>query len=560
MLLTTTPEIELDLNAAETPLAANVLGLLAATGDVVVQLSSVGKIIAIQGKALFEEMSEALIGSPFRTLASSSSSSTLQTMLEEVMDTGNGAVAHIQLNQLCRIKWAEIRLSPISGINSGFIGIIRDESVVVENETKLQHALNHDVLTELPNRAMFLEQVGHNIEVREPFALLTLDIAGFKQVNASLGFKAGDALLKAVALRVASALRTGDILTRWGCNELVILVEGADTEVAVQRLSQRIFSALFSPFKHNNQTVHLNVSGGAALFPRDGTDVETLISSLDNALTLSKQTGFGKCLFAESKATNLSGYVELDASMYQAVQRGEFHLEYQPLVDAKSRRIKGFEALMRWTTSEGKRISPAEFIPVAERNGLINLLGSWALKVACTDILKLQEVLGHSVYVSVNVSPTQFNDDKLNSHVSAAITSSGIESSQLLLEITEGALMANPTRSGEILQQWASMGIKIAVDDFGTGYSSLAYLKNFPVSILKIDRAFIKDLPDSKKDEGICRAVITLANYLNLTTVAEGVETQEQLDLMASLGCNTIQGYFTGRPTSLSQLLQQLSV
>lgn len=234
--------------------------------------------------------------------------------------------------------------------------------------------------------------------------------------------------------------------------------------------------------------------------------------------------------------------------MFDAVRNGEFLLHYQPIVDARTRSIMGFEALMRWMHPEMGLISPVQFIPMAESNGLINLLGAWVLKAACVQLKRFEEAAGRQLYVSVNVSPRQFRNDHFLKMLDDAIKLSGVEGKQLLLEITEGILMSDPEFAETLLTEIAARNVGIAIDDFGTGYSSLAYLKRFPIATLKIDRAFIKDLPLSIKDAAICNVVLSLANHLNLSTVAEGVENEAQFAFLAKQGCNLIQGFHTGRP------------
>ena len=234
--------------------------------------------------------------------------------------------------------------------------------------------------------------------------------------------------------------------------------------------------------------------------------------------------------------------------MFQAVREGEFLLYYQPIVDARSRQIQGFETLMRWKHPTLGMVPPARFIPIAETNGLINLLGAWALKAACVQLKQFQEVAKRNLYISVNISPRQFRSDKFLDVLDDAIGYSGLGGQQLVLEITEGTLMIDPAHAETILTRMAERQARIAIDDFGTGYSSLAYLKRFPISVLKVDRAFIKDLPDSQKDGAICSTVLDLSRHLDLSVVAEGVETEAQLAYLNERNCRYIQGYLTGKP------------
>jgi EAL domain-containing protein (putative c-di-GMP-specific phosphodiesterase class I) len=234
--------------------------------------------------------------------------------------------------------------------------------------------------------------------------------------------------------------------------------------------------------------------------------------------------------------------------MFSAVREGEFLLYYQPIVGARSRKIEGFETLMRWRHPTLGMVPPARFIPIAETNGLINMLGAWALKAACMQVRQFEQAARRELYISVNISPRQFRSDKFLDVLDDALAFSGLPGRQLVLEITEGTLMVDPAHAETILGKMAGREARIAIDDFGTGYSSLAYLKRFPISVLKVDRAFIKDLPDSSKDAAICNAVLDLARHLDLSVVAEGVETEEQLASLVQRGCHYVQGYLTGKP------------
>jgi EAL domain-containing protein (putative c-di-GMP-specific phosphodiesterase class I) len=285
-----------------------------------------------------------------------------------------------------------------------------------------------------------------------------------------------------------------------------------------------------------------------------------LLAHADTAMYRAKETGKARCvIYNHAKFTQPEHDVSMEAAMFQAVRDGEFLLHYQPIVDARSRRIMGFEALMRWFRPGQGMVPPSLFIPMAESNGLINLLGAWALKAACVQIKRFEEAAGRPLYVSVNVSPRQFRNDQFLDVMDEAIKLSGLQGQQLLLEITEGILMSDPEHAEALLTAMIARDVRIAIDDFGTGYSSLAYLKRFPIATLKIDRAFIKDLPESVKDVAICNVVLSLASHLNLSTVAEGVENEEQLEFLARHGCGLIQGYLTGRsllPEDIFKILE----
>jgi EAL domain-containing protein (putative c-di-GMP-specific phosphodiesterase class I) len=310
-----------------------------------------------------------------------------------------------------------------------------------------------------------------------------------------------------------------------------------------------MISAIQLPFEIQGHTLYVGTSIGAAVFPEHGDSEVKLLAHADTAMYRAKETGRARCvIYSPQKFTQPEHDVSMEAAMFQAVRDGEFLLHYQPIVNARTRQIVGFEALMRWAHPGLGMVSPAQFIPMAENNGLINLLGAWALKAACVQIKRFEEAAGRPLYVSVNVSPRQFRNDQFLDIMDEAIALSGLDGQKLLLEITEGILMSDPEHAEALLIAMASRDVRIAIDDFGTGYSSLAYLKRFPIATLKIDRAFIKDLPGSIKDVAICNVVLSLASHLNLTTVAEGVENEDQMQFLAAHGCNFIQGYLTGRP------------
>lgn len=536
--------------------AAQLLPLLTSCGDVVIQLNTNGKVIAISGDSFFDEFLETLNGEDITSVAAEESAQVVVDLLSEASLSGGGYSARIRLNPASPLAWAELRVHG-AGDDLGFIAVLRNFSETVATEEKLQRYASQDLLTRLPNRMLMSAQVRAAVSTGESFAVIGINIYEFKRVNSALGLVAGDALLKLVSQRLASVARSNDVLARTDGNEFTLLARGVSSSEVVQTVSGRILAALRSPFEYEGQNVHLNAAIGAAIYPAHGATADTLIANMGDALSAAKKRGSGHYSLSDAGAGPGRSSVELEAAMFQAVELGEFHLEYQPLVDAKTRKVQGFEALMRWTRPNGERVSPADFIPIAERNGLINILGSWALKAACSDLVALEASLGHSVYMSVNVSPVQFKSGRLEGHVTEALALSGVAPDQLLLEITEGALMSDPEKSKELLDKLVALNVKIAIDDFGTGYSSLAYLKKFPISIIKVDRAFIKDLPNSAKDDAICRTVIGLAELLSLKTVAEGVETQEQLELLTHYGCDTIQGYFTGRPASPSTLTEQ---
>jgi len=314
------------------------------------------------------------------------------------------------------------------------------------------------------------------------------------------------------------------------------------------------------PFEIQGHVLYVSTSIGVAIYPEHGDHEVKLLAHADIALYRAKETGKAcYVLFDPQTFTKPVHDVSIEAAMFEAVRNGEFLLYYQPVVDANTCQIMGFEALMRWMHPDLGLMPPVQFIPMAENNGLINLLGAWVLKAACVQLKHFEKAAGRQLYMSVNVSPRQFRSDQFLATLDEALALSNLQGSQLQLEITEGILMADPEYAETILTKIATRGIKIAIDDFGTGYSSLAYLKRFPINTLKIDQIFVKDLPHSVKDAAICDVVISLAGHLNLTTVAEGVEDEQQLQFLAAQGCALIQGFHTGHPMLPSETIAILT-
>jgi diguanylate cyclase (GGDEF)-like protein len=411
----------------------------------------------------------------------------------------------------------------------------------------------HDGLTELPNRLLQSDRIRMVIaQARrsgQSFSVATVGLDGFKKVNDGLGHPVGDAVLRMAAERLRRTLRDSDTLARVGGDEFVAVLPGTHSDAQIKLVTGRLLATLQSPFEIDQHTVYLQASVGVAIYPQHAEDEVRLVALADAAMSRAKETGKARCVVYSARHNGPPEHdISLEAAMFEAVREGEFLLYYQPIVCTRSRQIQGFETLMRWKHPTLGMVPPVRFIPIAETIGLINLLGAWALKAACVQLKQFEEVAGHPLYMSVNISPRQFRNDKFLDVLDEALAFAGVKGEQLVLEITEGTLMADPAHAESILTRMAERKARIAIDDFGTGYSSLAYLKRFPISVLKVDRAFIKDLPDSQKDAAICNAVLDLAKHLDLSVVAEGVETEEQLAYLNRRGCQYVQGYLTGKP------------
>jgi diguanylate cyclase (GGDEF)-like protein len=446
----------------------------------------------------------------------------------------------------------ELRIA-VLGEDDSLLVIGRDVSAQHATEERLRHMATHDALTELPNRLLLSDRIRMVIanarRSGQGFAVATIGLDGFRKVNDALGHAVGDAVLRQAAARLRRAMRDSDTLARVGGDEFVVVLPGTAIEAQIKLVTGRLLATLQSPFEAEGHTIYLGASVGVALYPQHAEDDHGLLALADAALGRAKETGKGRALVYSAREQGTPQHdISLEAAMFSAVREGEFLLYYQPIVDARTRRIEGFETLMRWKHPTLGMVPPVRFIPIAETNGLINLLGAWAVKAACAQIQQFEEAAKRELYISVNISPRQFRNDKFLDVLDEALALSGLPGNKLVLEITEGTLMVDPLHAETILAKMAERGARIAIDDFGTGYSSLAYLKRFPISVLKIDRAFVKDLPGAQKEAAICSAVLDMARHLDLSVVAEGVETEEQLGWLSARDCRYVQGYLTGKP------------
>lgn len=536
-------------------------------GDVVFRLSADGQILFASKRSAMLAGST-LPGTPFLLLASEASQPALQAALQTVLLDPTGAALRLE-TPLCAPEheiWFELRISPYLN-QAGATELLvvgRDISAQHSNEERLRHMATHDALTELPNRLLLSDRIRMVIAQAarsgQGFSVASIGLDGFKKVNDGLGHPVGDAVLRMAAARLRKTLRDSDTLARVGGDEFVAVLPGSATDAQIKLVTGRLLATLQAPFEIDGHTIYIGASVGVSVYPQHAEDEVRLVALADAAMSRAKETGKARCLIYSPRQNGPAEHdISLEAAMFQAVREGEFLLYYQPIVDARTRQIQGFETLMRWKHPTLGMVPPVRFIPIAESNGLINLLGAWALKAACVQLKQFEEVAKRPLYISVNISPRQFRNDKFLDILDEAIAFSGLLGEQLVLEITEGTLMIDPVHAETILTKMAERKARIAIDDFGTGYSSLAYLKRFPISVLKIDRTFIKDLPAAQKDAAICNTVLDLAKHLDLSVVAEGVETEEQLHFLESRGCQYIQGYLTGKPMPAHAALAALT-
>jgi diguanylate cyclase (GGDEF)-like protein len=427
---------------------------------------------------------------------------------------------------------------------------------------RLQHAATHDALTGLPNRVLLADRMSQAIARAArheiSFAVLVVDLDRFKAINDSLGHIAGDELLQEVARRLSSLLRKDDTLARLGGDEFVLVIHELSTSQDAEVVARKVLSHVAQPVRLAGLDVHVSPSVGIALCPDDGVDSETLLQHADAAMYHAKKKGRNTFqFFAPAMNAFARERLELESGLRTALAQREFELHYQPKVDVATGRIESAEALLRWRHPKKGLILPGGFIPLAEETGLIVPLGEMVLYEACRQARAWQDE-GLHLRMAVNLSARQFRQDGLIETVRGALSMARLEPRFLELELTESAVMQDAETSVQIMRRLSDLGVRISVDDFGTGYSSLSYLRRLPLDKLKIDRSFIREIVTSRDDAQIVRAIVSLAHSLHLKVIAEGVETQEQLTFLRSLGCDQYQGYLCSPPLPAMEFLTLL--
>lgn len=414
---------------------------------------------------------------------------------------------------------------------------------------QLRHLASHDALTGLPNRLLLDDRIAQAIEQAKrhshEFAALVIDLDRFKLINDSLGHKAGDELLREVAQRLRSSVRAVDTTARLGGDEFVVLLDGPLTQGEALEIGARAFKAMEPALRLDGIDVHISASIGIAFYPRDGASVDSLLARADAAMYSAKERGRNNVqCYAEGMSAVTQERVKLESQLHTALQNGQFELHYQPKVDTATGRVDSAEALIRWRHPERGLVLPGEFISVADDCGLLDAIGEWVLFEACRQAKAWQLEGVRPIRIAVNLAPSQFRLTNLVERIRRALEVSGLHPQFLEIELTETAVMSDAEESIHILEEISRMGVLVSVDDFGTGYSSMSYLRRFPIDKLKIDRCFIEQMTRRPEDASIVRAIISLAHSLRLKVIAEGVETPEQLLLLAELGCDQYQGFY----------------
>jgi diguanylate cyclase (GGDEF)-like protein len=442
-------------------------------------------------------------------------------------------------------------------------GTTLDITAKINAESEIRQLINYDSLTGLPNRTLLHDRLHLAISQasrdRNLLGVLMLDLDRFKHINESMGHLAGDKLLKAVAGRLQVCLRDSDTLARLGGDEFVVILVGVAHEEDIATVAKKILAVVSEPFYVEGTEIFSTCSIGIAVYPMDGEDSHTLMKHADMAMYQAKGVERNNFQFFSSEMNNLvMERMMLESSMRKGLERGEFFLVYQPQVDARTGEIFGMEALVRWQHPDMGLLSPDRFISLAEENGLIIPLGEWVLNCACRQNKAWQDQGFPPMRVAVNLSGKQFGQYHLDEVVAATLLETGLDARWLELELTESVIMKDAAQSTVLLNKFKMMGISLAIDDFGTGYSSLAYLKNFPISRLKIDRSFVRDLTTNPDDAAIARIIIDIARSLNLCVIAEGVETRAQMQFLSFNNCVEMQGYHFSRPVPAEEFTELL--
>ncbi|MCK4737845.1 MAG: EAL domain-containing protein [Sulfurimonas sp.] len=463
--------------------------------------------------------------------------------------------------------WVDVTLTPISLVDRDIIHVTwRDISIqkkmqqeLLEQKRVLHYRANHDSLTGLPNRVLFNDRLSQSIKMatrhKNEFAVLFIDLDRFKQINDSLGHRTGDRVLQVIATRLQSVMRKEDTLARLGGDEFTVLMQELEKGDNAALLAEKIIKIAAQPVYIDEHTLYVSASIGISLYPKDGANGNELLMYADNAMYKAKDEGRSNFQFYSAEMTALAlSKVLMESNMRKALQNGEFVLHYQPQMNGSNNKLIGMEALVRWQHPTKGLMPPSEFIPLAEETGLIIELDKWVMRTAMNQISKWYEEGLNPGVLALNLAIKQLHQKDFIDVVDNLIKETNYKAEWLELEVTESQIMTHPENAIAKLTEISDMNIEIAIDDFGTGYSSLSYLKRLPIDKLKIDQSFISDIPHDEDDMSITKAIIALAKSLNLSVIAEGVETEEQKTFLVENECVNIQGYLYAKPVPADEM------
>ncbi|WP_159818899.1 sensor domain-containing protein [Colwellia sp. 20A7] len=460
------------------------------------------------------------------------------------------------------LKWLKIALYPVlDDLNEikNWIIFANDISNIKYLVQRNEKSDLQDMLTKLPNRISFWQTLEKQIVSNVPFYLLYVDINDFRRHNEFYGHDEGDKLLVEMSGRIKSSIKTSDFIARVGGDEFAIILTDIDNQTCCEGVVERILDCTRETFQTSElENFNINLSIGAANFPHDAHSVEELMKFVDLSAYNGKKSKENSLQFYSQSMKDASRLIiEVEHELREAIKNNEFELFLQPIIDLELNKIVKAEALIRWNHPTKGMLFPDSFISIAEKSGLIITIGKWVIDTACQMVDKINK-MGHKVKISLNLSPAQVFDENLFPHLHACIKNNKIDPGLLEIEITEGVMVDDYAITEKLLNKVRAIGVSVAIDDFGTGYSSLSYLKKLPLDFLKIDRSFVRDIVSDDNDKAIVRAVIAMAHNLNLGVIAEGVETQEQLDFLAQNSCNSVQGYFFSKPIEFSSFIMLL--
>jgi diguanylate cyclase (GGDEF)-like protein/PAS domain S-box-containing protein len=474
---------------------------------------------------------------------------------------------------LCRKKngemfWENSHYVPVINDNGQighYLAVKEDITVRKQQELQILQQAHFDSLTDLPNRFLSLDRLSQLLSEaernNEKVAVLFLDLDDFKKINDTLGHETGDKLLVEAAARIHSALRSGDTVGRLGGDEFLVLLGGLEDGIDARPVTEKLLGTFKHPFRINGRELIQSTSIGVAVYPDDGDNASELLRKADSAMYHAKEHDRNTySFFTEAMNRDVSRRLALEEQMHGALGRGEFEVHYQPKMDIGCGRIIGAEALLRWNNAALGNVPPAEFIPIAEQTGFIEPIGRFVLDESLARTALWQNGYDADFHIAVNISPCQFRDPQMVSYINNVMLKNGITRGSLELEITEGVLLAGHSFIDDVLAQLKNIGVSIAMDDFGTGYSSLSYLRKYPFDVLKIDRSFVVDITVDQADRELINATIAMAHSLNLKVVAEGVETDGQLNYLEEQGCDYAQGYLFSKPVSADELTVLLDI